>query len=507
MVFGDRLWSRWGLLGLVLPCIVHMAFSTLVVAQDTRTAFMGRDKACGPRCLVALLAATSGTDKDRTDVAAVYRLIGRKLNEPVSLLDLKLAAQKLGFVAEGHRWTMADLATMEGYAIVAVGNAAGTQQEPLHFFLVTGVVDDGIVTIDDKSLERLVVSKKDFELQWPGYALSITSTDKNRPITRQDNAAAAKLPDRQFDEVTDVGVVDYGAKVQRAFVIHRSSDPACDIDVAKKSCSCLESKIGKNEAGDTTLTLSMHVLEAGQQQSHVMVRLKSRNGQESYRSYAIKAFVRNSAKLIPEKAYIAQGDASKYDIAVEWFGTGDAPAQFRDAKSSIPGLEVKLSSTSQIDVREGVHRQVFEYVADASKVAKHESDVHGKIVFVLKTSGGEREFPMEVVLAGTISRYSYFPKSLMFAGRPDSKDPITKNVRVSFVDKAALPQACKVVTNDGLPVLVHLSTDGNYLDIGVSVQAAVFKTLVGSIQKGFVIVSAESDDVLVKIPITLLASN
>jgi predicted double-glycine peptidase len=441
----------------------------------------------------------------RIDVSKIYNIIGKQQNEPVSLQDLKIAAQKLGFVAEGYRWKMTDLTNMQGVAIVAMGKASGTQGDPFHYILVKSVEGDGVVVIDSRKYQQLIISKKAFESQWSGYVLSITSTDKNGRVQKLKSTASPK--DSRFDEVADVGVVNYGAKIRRTFIIQGVAEKGWEISLAKRSCTCLESTIGKNKEGKRTLTLAMHALDAGRRQVYVMIRLKSPQGEESYRSYAIKAFVRNTSRIIPQKAYISLKDIAKYEVKVEWFGAKGSGVEFHGAKSNIPGLGIQLISASRTKIKDDLYRQVFTCVVDASAVKKNEADVNGQVIFTLRTTEREVEIPMEVVLEGSELSYSYYPKIALFLCPSNTEKNIRKIVRISFIDKAPLPEQCVVSCDKELPVVVHLSGQDKILDVEIDVPVTVFKRLALTPLKGYVTVKTDKNIVLAKIPVTVMAEN
>ena len=59
------------------------------------------DHSCGPRCLFALIRMTGKENSKHTSVEDIYNLIGKKVNTPTTLYDLKVAATELGFTAKG----------------------------------------------------------------------------------------------------------------------------------------------------------------------------------------------------------------------------------------------------------------------------------------------------------------------------------------------------------------------------------------------------------------------
>jgi ABC-type bacteriocin/lantibiotic exporter with double-glycine peptidase domain len=134
------------------------------------------DKACGPRCLWALMQITGEGNTD-CNINCIYELIGKEPLSVTSLKDIKDAAQKLGFSAIGYKLEIKDLEKMHGYAILPIGNAAGTPKDPLHFILVKQVTKDYIIIINSRTLEMQTIRNSKLIESWDGYAL-IVSIDK-----------------------------------------------------------------------------------------------------------------------------------------------------------------------------------------------------------------------------------------------------------------------------------------------------------------------------------------
>lgn len=83
------------------------------------------DRACGPRCLWALIQITRAGKPD-CGVKCIYQLIDKEPLSPTNLKDLKDAAEQLGFSAKGYKLKVVELAKVDGYAILPVGSATGT---------------------------------------------------------------------------------------------------------------------------------------------------------------------------------------------------------------------------------------------------------------------------------------------------------------------------------------------------------------------------------------------
>jgi len=163
------------------------------------------DKACGPICLWALMQIT-GEGRPDCNIECLYALIGKKPFKATSLKNLKDAAQKLGFAAEGYKMTIADLEEVDGYAILPVSNWAGTVKDPLHFILVNGFVDDYVIIVNTQTLQSEAISVADLEESWNGYALVITA-GKGMDMLPKDSINIHEIPknskSKKYDKTKD----------------------------------------------------------------------------------------------------------------------------------------------------------------------------------------------------------------------------------------------------------------------------------------------------------------
>jgi len=135
------------------------------------------DKACGPRCLWAFMQITGKGESD-CDINCIYGIIGKKPYSITSLKDLKNAAEKLGFSATGYQLEIGDLEEMHSYAILPIGNASGTQEDPLHFLLVKQVKSNYLIIINNQSLKPETLNVSELQKVWKGYALVISTGEK-----------------------------------------------------------------------------------------------------------------------------------------------------------------------------------------------------------------------------------------------------------------------------------------------------------------------------------------
>lgn len=138
------------------------------------------DYACGPRCLWAFMQVTGAGDPD-CDVNCIYGLINKKPNSVTNLKDIKDAAQKLGLSAVGYKFEIHDLKEMTEYAILPIGSASGTPQDPLHFILVKQASNDFVTIINSRTLKPQTVMVSDLQQSWKGFALVISTGKQKKP--------------------------------------------------------------------------------------------------------------------------------------------------------------------------------------------------------------------------------------------------------------------------------------------------------------------------------------
>jgi len=132
------------------------------------------DQACGPRCLWAFMQIT-GTGDPHCDINCIYGLIDKKPYSATSLKDLKDAAHKLGLSATGYQLGVNDLVEMPSYAILPIGAASGTPNDPLHFILVKKATKDNVIIVNNRTLESQIIRVSSLQGSWRGYALVISA--------------------------------------------------------------------------------------------------------------------------------------------------------------------------------------------------------------------------------------------------------------------------------------------------------------------------------------------
>lgn len=219
------------------------------------------DRACGPRCLWALMQITKAGPSN-CGIKYIYDLIGKEPFNATNLNDLKNAAAQLGFSARGYKLTVGKLAKIKGYAILPVGTASGTVEDPLHFILVKRIIKDYAIVLNTETLLSQALPISNLLKYWNGYAL-IISAGKGMELLRKEPDDIQHLTKRvkttKYDEIKDFGQVDNGSVVEHTFTILTEKDKDYKAKIVQKNCACLKAKLGKNIKGRNTLTLELHV--------------------------------------------------------------------------------------------------------------------------------------------------------------------------------------------------------------------------------------------------------
>ncbi len=131
------------------------------------------DYSCGAAALAILLRSYFGQAVDEEDVLAdlISRLsreeLAERIKEGFSLLDLKQAAQRLGYSAEGLRLTMAEAMLLQGPVIILL------QQEKLKHFVVLKGVTQGRALLADSVRGHVRMPLFELSQQWRGETLVI----------------------------------------------------------------------------------------------------------------------------------------------------------------------------------------------------------------------------------------------------------------------------------------------------------------------------------------------
>lgn len=103
----------------------------------------------------------------------------RREQEGLSLLDMKLAAETLGFQAEGLKMTLTDARTLAGPVVVHLDKGY------MKHFAVLRAIEGDRAYIADPILGNVRVPLWRFTRQWTGYALAIWIEGQDLPLPHQ----------------------------------------------------------------------------------------------------------------------------------------------------------------------------------------------------------------------------------------------------------------------------------------------------------------------------------
>lgn len=158
---------RWSLLICLVSCTPTKS------QNNISSGLFKASQACGPRCLSAFMRLT-GVGKPTCDVKYIYHLIGKTPYSVTTLKDLRDVAQQLGFFAVGYELTPTQLQNLNGYAVLPIGPAQGTRDDPFHFILVQSSADGYLNIINTTTLKRNHITFSQLQNSWTGYALVLS---------------------------------------------------------------------------------------------------------------------------------------------------------------------------------------------------------------------------------------------------------------------------------------------------------------------------------------------
>lgn len=168
----------------LMACMLLVCFASCTNTQSADIISLKQikpDKACGPRCLWAVMQITGAGEPD-CDIECIYKIVGKEPFSVTNLKDLKDTAEELGFSANGYKLTLSELEKISGYAILPVGSAAGIAKDPLHFILVKEVAKDYVTTINARTLKAQTIAVSELQQSWKGYALVISAGKGMEPL-------------------------------------------------------------------------------------------------------------------------------------------------------------------------------------------------------------------------------------------------------------------------------------------------------------------------------------
>lgn len=441
-----------------ITSILLMCFSPYTLAQSVNIISpqeMRPDKACGPRCLWALMQITSEEQSD-CGIKCIYELTGKEPFSATSLNDLKKAANQLGFLAKGYKLTIGKLAKKKGYAILPVGRTSGTFEDPLHFVLVKRIIKDYAILVNTKTLVSQAMPVGDLCDNWNGYALVITAGEGMRPLRKEPDADDIKqLPKKvktsKYDEIKDFGLVDSGSVVEHTFTILTEKDEDYQAKIVQKNCACLEAKLGRGIKGRNTLTLELHVDDPAWQQAHAVVLLEPGG---IIKRYAIRAYGTDTFNIHPVRAHIEapQGGLIKYPVKISYFTGSDDIVKFNRMTSTLQNLSCG-TVTSESYTKKKAIKFTFDIplLFDAGKPPRNVKTISGGIDFIFDTGKGQRHIPLSLTAKVGTDRFRFTPKKVFLMCAKSGPLPKPKRIKIEFLT-APIPANIALTLDTHLPL-------------------------------------------------------
>jgi hypothetical protein len=471
-------------ISIILSLVLAHTWAAVVSAEQENVIAirdLAVDKACGPRCLQTLMKVT-GKGQPGCGLECIYGLVDKSPMSPTSLYDLKVAAAKLGFAAEGRRMTLDDLADMHGYAILPVGTARGTADDPLHYILVVEGAEKGFIRrINGETLKADLIRTEDLAVSWHGYAILIQSALDGSSLPTEMDAISEPTDDTSSNgsaATKDFGPVECGSVLTHVFGGVGSGQAAdCEHRISAKSCSCLEASIERGEDGKDNLTVEFTVQQHGWQTVYVRV-LESPTG--STHTYMLRAYGLDSFLVTPKVGYleVPNGGTAVYPVRVEYWSAADASVEYGRLESDIPNLTCRLTE-SKTGPENDVERSsalVMSLAYDATSEPDVASAVgrtlEGKIRFVLKTPKGIRVVPMKMavkVRPAAAKAKVVPPRLFLFA--PSEGRETHKKVAIRLSENCSLDADDVVVRSNGIvPIALRhsLTSDGILLEVAAT---------------------------------------
>jgi ABC-type bacteriocin/lantibiotic exporter with double-glycine peptidase domain len=125
------------------------------------------DASCGPQTP----ATYSKLRKNEYGTEQIYQIIGKPSGDAVNMLELKQAAQHLGFEAEGYLLDPDKLERIETYAIIPIReNKTESRSDPLHFVLVR-FSNGNVFKIERDTMQEKPLDVTSLRKVWKGPAL------------------------------------------------------------------------------------------------------------------------------------------------------------------------------------------------------------------------------------------------------------------------------------------------------------------------------------------------
>lgn len=385
------------------------------------------DMACGPRCLWALMQLT-GVGKAESEIDDIYEVIERPVLTPVNLKDLRDAALKLGFKASGQKLSISKLKAMKGYVILPIGKTAATKDNPQHFVLIAGALEDHLFVVDSRSLAVRAIPLEKLKEVWGGIALVIPTDALGnllfRPSVNVQNSDIAGNRQR-----INLGAVEVGSKIDRQIVVPEKDNK----DVWKiigKSCHCLEAELSRYEEGRTILSLQLEVKRGGPQSSYVALFSKSSKARKDYH---LLAYGKNTHSINPKIGYLeVEKGQAEYPVTIEYFpGELKTAVTFDGLETDIPNLtcgDVKVEEVAYGNMKAFRFTIPLTYTVTNANLAKTFKET---VSFKLNTPTGRLFIPFEFSVKAGRLPLELTPSNLFMMCSKSATKPIEKKIRVT----------------------------------------------------------------------------
>ena len=463
--------------------VASVLTTVICIASESQVSSPGiailqvRDNACGPRCLWAV---TQLTGVGKGDVNDIYRIIGRPVSSAVNLMDLKNAAVKIGFAAEGRRLKPSDLVSLRGYAILPTGKAAGTEQEPLHFVLVAGATKEEVVLVDTHSLVARSIPMAELNKVWAGPALVMSKDSQGNRLFQP--LAVLDGPQPRGREIIDLGVLEVGSKISRTLIVSGTDDQT-EWAIVGKSCHCLEAELSRDAAGRVVLSTNLEVKQGGMQVNFIAVASERAGVRKDYQ---FRVFGKNAHLITPDNGYFeAHEGRTEYPVTIRYFpGDANGPVTFAGIQTEIANLECgdpNIVETTYGDARAvTVSVPLIYTLTDAARGKTFKEDIS----FKLKTGSGDRSLSFPLTIKAGEASMRVTPETLLFLCSKSSTAATQKSVRIISASK--IPESGLSVTPDApiqLEIESRLTSAGEYV-VDVSIKPTSLATLPVGLYRG-----------------------
>jgi predicted double-glycine peptidase len=472
--------------------------------------FTNTEKSCGPSCLLAIIRITGMGSNKYNSVEDIYDLIGKKANTPTTLYDLKIAAKKLGFNAEGYACTVDNLTNINGYAILTVGHSKGTVTDPLHMILLREIRNDTAIIIDPNTLQDNYVTISKLKKAWNGYAL-IVSSKKDTPLFRtisNENKPVIQEKRKGPDEIKNFGNVDGGSLLEHSFPIRNETDNVITLRIVGKNCSCVSAELGQTKLPpnqESFIKLSLFVDEPGETIAAVAVDIQPVN---VIKSYVIKAQGRDSFQTIPAIGYIEapEGGVVEYPVTATYFTDLNDIVTLDRIDVNLPNLTIKNKKIEKILTKQySVYNVNTTLFYDCSEPINSVLKVEGKLNLVLNTTRGKRFIPFKMSVKIGKEKYRLIPEKVFLMPSKSNDSIIQKNVKLEILTEQA-PSNITVKTDDSLPLEIKTTRESeNTFLVSISPEKEKLQNISLGMHKSELVIIPEglSEQNPIKMPISM----